>query len=395
MSKLNKILLALLVVLVLIANVSALGVTPGRKIIDFSSTSEKEGSFKIINSENRQLNLDITVKGDLADNFVISEKSISIGASQEKDVSYKVKLPSELSPGTHVQEITVVEKSSGSDGSIGAFVGVITQVYVNVPYPGQYAEATLNIESAELGQDVSFAVALSNLGQEELKDVGAQIEIYNSNKEKVAVVSTGKINVALGEKKELASSWKADVNAGLYSAKAVVTYGSKVINIEKEFNIGEKVLELNSVVVKDFSLGGIAKFEMGVENKWGEDIKNVYSQTNVFDKDKNLVVDFKSPTNDILALSNGTFFSYWDTEGLNKGVYDAVIYLRYGEKFSKKSVQFEVNSNSIRTLGLGYVISESGQNTTSSLTYFLIVFIVVLILLNVLWFIKFRKKVKK
>jgi len=393
----SKIFLACvaLTIFILIANVSALGVTPGRKIIDFSSAQEKEGSFKIINSENRQLNLQISVKGDLASSFVIAEQSLSIEAGQEKDVSYKINLPADLSPGTHVQEITILERADNQEGSISAFVGVVTQVYVKVPYPGKYAEAELNIESAELAQEVSFAIAVSNLGQEDLKDVGAQIEIYNSNGEKVAVISTNKISVVAGEKKELASSWKADVTAGLYSAKASVSYGANAIPLEKAFSIGEQVLDLNSVIVKDFSLGGIAKFEMDVQNKWGEDIKTVYSQTNVFDKNNKLIVDFKSPAEDIAALSNRTLFSYWDTEGLSKGVYDAVIYLRYGEKFSKKSVQFEVDSNSLRAIGLGYVISGSGKNSSSNLNSFLIIIIIVLVLLNLLWFIIFRKRAKK
>ena len=208
------------------------------------------------------------------------------------------------------------------------------------------------------------------------------------------VISTEKSSIKPGERKEVVGNWKADVAPGMYTAKAKVTYDNKIVQIEKNFSIGEKVLELKSVEVKSFILGGIAKFEMAVDNKWNEEIKNVYSQTNVFDSKRNLIVDFKSPTYDIVALSNQTFFSYWDTENIKPGLYDASIYLRYDEKFSKKNVQFEVNEDSIRTLGLGYVISEgkSGGNTKTSI---LIIVIILLVLLNLLWFVLFRKKMKK
>lgn len=379
-----------------IISVSAIGVTPGRRIIDFSPSQENIGSFKIINSEDRQLSLTVEVRGDLGENFVLSETNLVVGANQEKVVDYTISLPKDLSPGTHVQEIVILEKIEESADSIGAVAGIITQVYVRVPYPGKYADVDLNIESAESGQDVLFSVIVSNVGKEDINGISANIDIYNSNKNKIEIISLNKLDVPLGNKKESAVSWLADVAAGEYYAEATISYGSEVVSIGKKFSVGKEVLDLNSVIVKDFSLGGIAKFEMDVQNKWAEDIKNAYSQTNVFDSNKKMIADFKSPTYDIYALNNQTLFSYWDTEGIGEGIYDAVIYLRYGEKFSKKNVQFEVGKSSLRTIGLGYVISEKGSNDSGdNLTFFLIVVIVVLVLLNLLWFIVFRKKMKK
>jgi hypothetical protein len=396
--KLNKIIyiLCLLSIILSIVSVSAVGVTPGRRIIDFSPSQETMGSFKIINSENRQLSLTVEVRGDLSDDFIISETNLVVDANQEKVVDYTINLPKDLSPGTHVQEIVILEKMEDSENFIGAVAGVITQVYVRVPYPGKYADVDLNIESAESGQDILFSVVVSNIGKEDINGISATIDIYNSNKNKIEIISLNKMDVPMGNKKESSISWFADVAAGEYYAEATISYGSEIVSIGKKFSVGKEVLDLNSVTVKDFSLGGIAKFEMDIQNKWAEDIKNVYSQTNVFDSNKKMIADFKSPTYDIYALNKQTLFSYWDTEGTSEGIYDAVIYLRYGEKFSKKSVQFEVGKNSLRTMGLGYVISEKGSNGKGdNLTFFLIIVIVILVLLNLLWFIVFRKKMKK
>jgi len=395
--KVSALLFLIFVFLLSIISVSALGVTPGRKIIDFSPSGQKEASFRIINSEDKALNVKVSVKGDLSNSFSINEQSFVIQPKEERDVSYTLTLPYELDPGTHMQEITIVEvPDSAKDGSIGAVVGVITQVYVRVPYPGKYAQVEFNIESAEEQQEVSFFMPITNLGQEELTQVNAEIEIYNSQGDKIAVVSTEKSSIKIGERKEVVGNWRADVTPGVYRANALINYDGESINAEKNFSIGNKVLELVDVNVKSFTLGGIAKFEMGVENKWGEEIKNVYSQTNVFDKDKNLIADFKSPTYDIASLSNQTFFSYWDTEGVDKGTYDASVYLRYGEKFSKKNVQFRVDDYSIQAIGLGYVIyeGEAGGKIGSN-TKMLVGIIIFLLVLNLLWFILFRKRVAR
>jgi len=391
----SALLFLLLVFLLSIISVSALGVTPGRKIVDFTQNENKELSFRVINSEDRAMNLRIVIKGDLNSSFSINQNLILIQPKEEKDINYKITLPGELGPGNHVQEIMLVEvPDSEKGGSIGAIVGVITQVYVKVPYPGKYAEVEFNIESAEIEQEVSFFIPITNLGQENLDAVSAEIEVFNSNGEKVAVVLTDKSPIKTGERKEIVGKWRADVTPGVYSAKAVVNYDGKIVNLEKQFNIGQKILELVGVNVRSFSLGEIAKFEMLVQNKWGEELKNVYSQTNVYNNQET-IADFKSPTYDIPPLSNNTFFSYWDTEGIDKGLYDASVYLRYGEKFSKKNVQFKVSDNSIETIGLGYAIYGGNSSSKGSTTNMLIVIIIVLVILNLLWFVIFRRKMNE
>lgn len=393
MKKINLFLVFSLMLL-LVSNVSSLGISPGRKIIDFLPSQEVSGSFKIINSEDRQLSLSVSVNGDLEERFILSEKIISLNPGEEKIVDYKFNLPEGLSPGNHIQEIVVSESSLSSEGSIGATVGVISQVYIKVPYPGKYAELEFNIESAEVGQSVLFSIIASNVGEESIEDLSAIIDIFDRDDNRIGTISSEKIKIPKGDKKSLSVSWKADVEAGEYLARAKISYAEENIELEKDFRIGVETLDLNSVIVKQYSLGGIAKFEMNVQSKWSEDISNVYSQTNVFDSNKKMIADFKSPTDDIFALANQTLFSYWDTEGIKEGIYDAVIYLRYGEKFSKRDVQFEVGKNNLRTLGLGYVISGT-QSSGGNIVTLLVVVIVILVLLNFLWFVIFRRKFKK
>jgi LPXTG-motif cell wall-anchored protein len=88
------------------------------------------------------------------------------------------------------------------------------------------------------------------------------------------------------------------------------------------------------------------------------------------------------------------FVSYWDTAGVRVGTYETEVSINYGDKSSKKSLQFDVEENELIIIGLGYVISEDGGES-NTLMFVLIGVIVLLVLVNILWFFLFRKKFKR
>jgi hypothetical protein len=165
----------------------------------------------------------------------------------------------------------------------------------------------------------------------------------------------------------------------------------KTIQIEEVFKVGEQTLQLQAINVDDFSLGGIAKMEMLVENKWGEEIKEAYINTEVY-KDGELMSKFKSATQDIPALSKGELISYWDTAGVQKGTYDTEVNIKYGQESIKENIKLDVQENEINVLGLGYVISEQGGGTgDNNLVTILIILVIILVIVNI-YFLFIRKK---
>ena len=161
-----------------------------------------------------------------------------------------------------------------------------------------------------------------------------------------------------------------------------------------EFNVGSVELELQQIEVRDFKLGEIAKFEMLIENKWSDVMSGVYTETEVFNNDGEVMADFKSPTYELEPLSKEILISYWDTGGVHKGSYDASVYLRYGEKSSQKDVRLDVYEDRIDIIGLGFVISERGSKG-NNLVIMLVISIGVLVLINLAWFLWIRKKLQE
>ena len=398
--KIKKLFFGLAVLIILISNISALGVTPGRTTIDFVPGLEKTIEFSIINPESENMNLIIVPQGELKDYISVEKSSMEFGSSDSsKQIIYSVKLPQSLSPGLHKAEIVVAQMpdkfSQAGETSVGAILAVATQLYVNAPYPGKYAEASLNIFPEKDG--TAFIIPVLSKGEFGIAKVKAEIDIYNFLNEKIVTIYTDEISIPGKSRGELRAVAKA-LNSGQYRAVATLIYDENSITLEKEFSVGKKNLDLISVDVNDFSLGSIAKFEMLVENKWSDAITGVYTEMVIYGADGNILATFKSPASDIAPFSKSLLVSYWDTKGVKKSTYLSSLFLKYGENSEKRDLSLEVMNNKINVIGLGYVISESKSQEglfVNNLLVILVILIVILLVLNIAWFLFIRRRLRK
>lgn len=388
-----------LIFMLIIPCVMGLGITPARTTVNFEPNLEKEVSFSVINSEAKDLNLVVSVQGELAEYVSLSETSFSMSSTQDsKEVLYNVNLPSELSPGLHTAEIMVLQSPESKDLSetyIEATLAVITQLYIYVPYPGKYAEADLSVFNLDDG-NVQFVIPVISRGEFDLTSVKANIDIFTSLNEKVATINTNEIEILSKERKEVTALWDTtNINAGPYRVVATLIYDEQTLKLERNFNVGKKRLSIESIEVNDFTLGDIAKFEILVKNEWGENMSDVYVQMLVRNNGE-FIGDFKSPNYEIESLDKILMTAFWDTKGVKAGTYDSSLLLHYDLLIDEQDLQLEVNENSINIIGLGYVISERGSvfDENRLLTY-LIIGVILLILINIGWFFVLRGKFKK
>ena len=393
-----KKLIYLLICIFMISSVYALGVSPGRVTIDFEAGAQKAVNFEVINSKGEDIELSLSVDGDISEYISIGSKEISISSSEESKVfSYNLNFPDSLEPGIHKGRIVITEapkESDSGDSHVAARLAVATQVYIKVPYFGKYATSEMVIHDADEGEDAEFIFSVSNEGTFDLDSVRAEVDVYNSLDEQVSSFNTEPISILSGERRELIYDWRADVPIGEYRAVATVIYDGEVVNLEGTFSVGSRDLELKDISVNDFSLGEIVKLEMLVESKWSEPIDGAYVETQIKNDKGEVVSIFESAAHAIEPLSERVFISYWDTEDVDSGDYDAKVSINYGEKSSSKNLEFQVRNNKLTVIGLGYVIS-NGDGDSGSLVTVLVIVIVFLVLVNLVWFLVLRKKVKK
>ncbi len=376
----------------------AIGIGPGRTTIDFASELEKEIAFTIYNNEQKEMKALITIEGELAEYVSVNKLLVDFKADEaKKDMAYKVKLPKEFEkPGEHTASIIVTELPSELEAEgtyIGATTAVVTQLLVKVPYPGKYAEARLDISEASSGETVNFIVPVYNGGDEKILRASAIIEILGSTNKVIATIKSNEISIEPKERKEVVAGWKADAEAGTYHAVATVTYDGKVTKAENNFAIGSLQVNLKDVNVKNFNLGGVAKFNILVENKWNENIKDLYAQLIITNAAGDVLADVKSATVEIASQQEVVLNTFWDTEGVETGNYNAKVILHFAGKSTEKLMNTEVTINDIKTSFAGgptaQVIGVSDAGMKQSSIFMLA--ILALIVINIGWFVYFKK----
>lgn len=396
-----KLLLPIILIF-LIVNVSALGMTPGRTNLNYEPGKKVDLQFTIVNSEGKDLDLVIYPQGEFNQSIFLPEVSIHMAAAeQSKTISYSLSIP-ELKPGEHIGEVVVLQLPGKSGGNtfVGAAVGVATQIAIFVPYPGKYAEAEMHVVGPDENGKVNFVIPVTSRGELDLTRVRATVDIYTSLNEKIETVTADEIIIPSKERKEIVAVWDSTKSApGPYRAIATILYDESSLKLEKEFVIGTQRLSLEGIEVNDFSLGEIAKFEILVENKWSQRLEGVFAEMVVYNSNGEAMAQFKSPEYNIESLTKSLIVAFWDTGGVKEGTYDSSLFLKYGSNSEQKDLKLEVKENEINVVGVGYVISKgkgkSGSIFGSGLTTTLIIGIVVLILINLSWFLFLRKKLKR
>ena len=379
--------------------VSALGITPGRQTIDFEPGLEKTLSFSIINNDHRAFNAYIYTEGDLKDYVNFDKEIIEFNESDNsRSVEYRVKLPERLDPpGDHWAKIVVMELPKGMEAPEGvtqivATVAVMHQLRVKVPYPGKFMQLEMSVQEAAPNESVKFFVKMYNLGTEDIARAQATIEILGPTNEVIASIDTEPKAVKSMSKDELNAVWRANANPGKYHAVATVRYDGESGMAEQNFYIGNMLVDVLDVSVKDFRLGGIAKFDILAESRWNQPINDVYAQLIVRDENDNKVADFKSASLDMQPFERAHLYAYWDTEGINEGSYVTQLSLFYGDRKTEREIRTRVGLNSITTeiigISVGAVTAQGGVLDQ----YPIIILVVILIAINFSWFLYFRKR---
>jgi len=302
-------------------------------------------------------------------------------------------------PGSHIAKIVALEKpketKAGEPTSqVSSVIGVASQLYVNVPYPSAYIEANMQIsEAASLEENTTFILQLNNLGKEDTK-ARIEIDIIKDNKV-IAKLKTDEKDIKSKQGAELTAGWRA-TKQGTYTAKATVYYSGKEAVIEKEFNVGKLALELKRIYVKEYQAEEIAEVSIVVENKWNEQLKNVYGHIIIADYSNNIIGDFKSASVDLAGGATEEIYAYWDTAGIKQDSYTGKIMVHYDDKSIERQLRTRLSATGIDFEIVGVTAEVvASREKGSAINTMLIVFIVLLVLANILWFVYFKRRMKR
>jgi hypothetical protein len=107
------------------------------------------------------------------------------------------------------------------------------------------------------------------------------------------------------------------------------------------------------------------------------------------------VSDIKTASVDLLPQTSQQITAYWETAGLDEGKYSIRLQLHFMGKTIEKHLETILSMNEMKTYfvsATGQVISAEKENNRNTI---LSVAIIILIIMNISWFIYFKKRMKK
>lgn len=398
----NKSIIWIFVFIISINLVNAIGVSPGRTTVNFESGLQKDIDFTVFNNENKNMKVLFYVQDDPLNIVQLYEDETMFKSTDgSKAFKYKVKLPKEIKkPGAY--DINIVAREvpmQQEEGAItvGATAAVISQLRVLVPYPGKYLDVSIRISETDQDEPMTFIIPVKNLGTETINKAEGTLKIISSSNETIETIKIQPVESLSPTKSvQLVAVWDTSkVKVGKYLAKLVVNYDGNFAEAEAVFSYGQTYIDVLDVYVKDFKLGQIAKFNILVENKYSEDIKEVYAVMDIFDEKDDQVTSIKSANQMVKSGVKEELIAFWDTVDTKEGAYDASLKVFYLDRFTEKQLRAFVSLNSIKIDFVGVTaraVSVDSALKNNSLMMFIIF---VLVVVNIAWFVYFKRRDKK
>jgi len=362
--------------------ISALGISPSRKIIDYD-TEQHIITSKIINNEARDINIKISASGELAEYIFISEPIINIKSSEpEKEFTYVLQLPPNIGPGPHIISITASEiNENTSENSIGGILALTQQLQINVPYTGIYAEGYLSVYATNINNPVNTLCEIFNRGDQNIESMSGTLKILDADNNTVYTKEISKQeNIAPKESARVDETFFLK-EIGAYQLECNINYDGKNLIVKKDFTLGQYNITILKTDVKNFKLGTIAKFDINLLSDWNTAIDNVYGEITI--KDKNgILVGQTNITKTTINPHTNFLSAYLDTLNMNSGEYLIRIKLYAGNKIIIQDYTTIISSNNIDLITTTETKNGPKNNTLAVVLIFSALSILIIIILR-------------
>jgi len=233
----KKIKLFVLVALIFINAISvfAIGVTPGKIVIDFQPLLTKSFSIIVLNNEKKEFIAKVSIEGELNNTIACNSKEIYFSKNDtSKILKCEIKLPEIIEKeGKNLAFVRITEVQRPT-GLITGGVSLLTKIVVFVPYK----EENISIEDIKVieNDDVKFLIPVRNTCKKDL-EVYAELFFEELDKE----IKTKKIEIPPMKRDVLKVSWK-DKKKGNYTLTVKIFYDGKETELKKTIEIKNDVI---------------------------------------------------------------------------------------------------------------------------------------------------------
>ena len=383
----RELLIWTLILVLVSSYASGLGIAPGETEIPYKPGDNTRVDLKIMNSGHRELKVVLYAEGELADKITFQDPILDIQKDQaEVKTNYVIHQPGigELKKqGTHEINIVAREIIGESKGAIGASLAVVSRLKLMVPYKGKYVRSRLFVANFQNGQPSNFVVETENLGDEDVVQGQASVDVLGPFNEKIMTLTSDVQRIGAKSRVLFTIPWTPDLNPGQYQAVSTVIYDDQNVQDSKPFVLGEQKVDIESIDVRNFKLGGIAKFEILLKNNWNTPFDGIHGEITVV-KDGKIYTQSKTESVSIDPREKKVINGYWDTNTVVPEKYELKIKLYYSDKTEEDSYPITVTQNEIVAEGVGRVIGtvQTAQDKVMTYVYLLTLLVILLIAIN-------------
>ncbi len=381
--------------------VSALGVSPGQKIIDFEPGVRHTIQFNVLNDQHKDIMLMIYSLGEMNGSVTLPTQLLLMPSDESsRRMSYEVELPKELPPGDHTVEVVMQEINPNAPApgvGVKTQLAVATRLVVRVPYPDKYLEiGKIEVMDQDAEGYIEFRLPVQNYGKEAIEAVEAEFTINDPEGKNVGKMVSQEAPLDTGKRTLLKAKWQADVTPGEYTVVARVIFDdSYKMSDATAFNVGDVDIEILNIETKNFNLGEVAKVDITMVSKWNRKIEDAYVTMEILDEDGEGKANVKTPTFNLVPHERKTVPAYWDTAGFDTGSYHITLEIHFLDKIITKHIRAELSLDQISFGFLdatGNVVAMPGKIDRTTI---LSVLIIVLITINIMWFVYYKRRGSK
>lgn len=315
-------LIIILLMIVLLYEVSALGISPSTRKVYFEPNLEKTYYVNIINNEKKDMIVNLSVSGDMKECISFEKRSIEFKSYEHrKKVNYKLNLPSEMMPGIWNAEILIEEAGRPfvQGNIITATMSIASDISIVVVPEGKHIIGELKAKDTDKLGNLDFTIDLENIGSKDILKTNADIKIFSSDGSVIAILKTNIAGLKRNSKTLLRASAPVstieNLKEGEYSAKASIYYDGLMIGSKDNFMVGEPSVNIS---IFAYDLGNQAyRFNFTASSNWNKKIEDIFIDLDVFDINGNAILSTRSSPFSIEPEKKSTLFLYGDMPLIN------------------------------------------------------------------------------
>lgn len=313
-----------LIVFVGIAS-AALGITPAKEVVNFVPGQQLQFEFTILSDKPDQ-EIALYTEGDLAGYTRLSKTEIK---GEDRLTVYLSFPDGDIAPGEH--RILVGAREIPDESQfLGVAVNVRAVIVVFVPYPGRYAEVSLNVPDANVNENLPIEAYVVNRGRENLF-THVKVNIYESDRTLLDRIDFQPYDINQGGDRYFRKLYPtSEFKAGSYLAEAVVDYGDIVI-VNDTFRLGSLNVNLTNYTDRLRQKEGFQEYNLDVQSLWNNPLDEVYADVNISNGVQN--VEIRTPSISLNPWEVGILSGFIDTSEM-EGDYDVEFVLRYAQASS-------------------------------------------------------------